>query len=399
LDAAKIVQLRIFLVGPPEGSKVTAVIYANDAGLQFPSGSQVLARSVETLNVTSLSGEWYNFTMNFVPYGNATYWFGYYSDGFTRNLYDVNAGHVLVVSSGGLLPDVFSGSFSYSASNMMSLYAVYEPGTPNLAPTPTITPSATPNPTQAPTLKPESSPSVAPSPTLSPAPSPSPTKQPAPTSISDLTAVFGNPDVGKQVSELRSPNSVTLCNFSTPLGMAKITQISILLIGTPQGSNVTAVVYANDPGSKLPMSSQLLARSQETLNVTSTSGEWYNFTLNFVPYDNTTYWFGYYSEGFTRNFYAVDANHVSLVSSGGLLPEVFSGTFSLSGSSMMSLYGVYEGGKPNPAPNSISGLPAANSLLSLDVLAAIGVSSASSAATGTLIFLRRKKLRNISLIN
>jgi hypothetical protein len=186
---ARITQISIFLVGPPEGANVTAVVYAGDPDLQFPMNGQVLARSAETLNVTSTSGEWYNFTMNFAPYGNETYWFGYYSDGFTRNFYNEEMNHATVISSGNSLPNTFSGAFTYSNSNMMSIYGIFERGNPNPAPTPKITPTPSPNTTpisaKEPTPIPATSPtpinSTSPNPTSIPTPSPTPTTQPTAT--------------------------------------------------------------------------------------------------------------------------------------------------------------------------------------------------------------------------
>jgi hypothetical protein len=145
------------------------------------------------------------------------------------------------------------------------------------------------------------------------------------------------------------------------------------------------------------MSSQVLARSEETLNVTSTSGEWYNFTLNFTPQGNTTYWFGYFSDGFTRNFYDQQANHASLISSGNTLPDSFSGSFTYSKSNIMSLYGLYTP-KDLTLPQPTSQPPATDSLLPADLIAAICVSSATAAATAVFIILRQKKLRRIRLV-
>jgi hypothetical protein len=142
----------------------------------------------------------------------------------------------------------------------------------------------------------------------------------------------------------------------------------------------------------------VLARSEETLNVTSTSGEWYNFTLNFVPNGNTTYWFGYFSDGFTRNFYDQQTNHVSVISSGTSLPDSLSGSFTYSNSTMMSLYGVYIPKNLTPTPPTAQP-PATDSLLSTDVITALIVSSASATTTTVLIILRRKKLRPISIVH
>jgi len=169
-------------------------------------------------------------------------------------------------------------------------------------------------------------------------------------------------------------------------------------MGTPEGANVTAVIYENNPASQLPVNSQLLARSEETVNVTFTSGKWYNFTMNFEPYGNTTYWFGYFSDGFTRNYFDAEANHVSGISLENTLPRTLSGSFT-STHSVMSLYALYERGNPNPAPTpTISALPVRDSLLLPDVITAICVSSAAAAAAFGLEILRRKKQRHIELV-
>jgi len=78
------VQISVYLKGIPGKSRVWAVIFANEPDANFPQGGEPLAQSVDALNMTSESGEWCDFTMNFPASQNATYWLGYYSDNFTQ---------------------------------------------------------------------------------------------------------------------------------------------------------------------------------------------------------------------------------------------------------------------------------------------------------------------------
>lgn len=166
----------------------------------------------------------------------------------------------------------------------------------------------------------------------------------------NVARFFAHPTIGAEYSTPRDPNTITVCNFTTPLDTGSITQISIYLIGEPSGSNVRAVIYANDPDSQLPLNQQLLAQSIEDLNVTSMTGEWYNFTINFAASANTTYWFGYYSDHFTRYYYDVSADHISGTSANSTLPNYFpdSFTFTYGSSTIMSLSVVYTHADANP---------------------------------------------------
>jgi hypothetical protein len=282
--------------------------------------------------------------------------------------------------------------------------------TPTLRPTPTLTPTnvprqtPTPAPKQTPMPTPTSNPT--PTPTLSqatqPNPSPTPIQTPAPTPtltpLHSTAPIFGNPNVGKEYSSLRNPNTVTLCNFTTPLDANKITQVSIYLIGDLAGANVSAVIYTNNPETQLPLECHLLARSKETLNVSSTTGEWYNFTMDFLPTGNTTYWFGYFSDGYTRIFHDPDANHISGTSSEKALSYTLTGFFYYTGSNMMSLYSQYVPGNPNLAPTPTkTPMPVNVSSFPTDIIMAICVSSATASVTALLQILRQKKLRMLEL--
>jgi hypothetical protein len=201
---------------------------------------------------------------------------------------------------------------------------------------------------------------------------------------------------------LQSPNTVTVCNYTTPLDVGVITQISIYLTGSPEGSNVTAVIYADSPDSKLPNNQQLLAKSKETLNITSTSGEWYNFTMNYAASPNTTYWIGYFSDSFTRYNFDKNATYISGTSSASkTLLNNFPGSFTYSDSAIMSLYVAYTREDPKPAsdpPQASEATSAPNPLLSKflspETITAIFVSTAATTtalvAKAVITVLRRK---------
>jgi hypothetical protein len=115
------------------------------------------------------------------------------------------------------------------------------------------------------------------------------------------------------------------------------------------GSQVKAVIFANDPQTQLPREGEPLAQSSETLNVTSLSGDWYSFTVNFSASQNTVYWLGYSSENFTRYFFDVGGASISVTSQPErsiLLPTVWS----YEGKSAMSLRAVYTFAAPKPTP-------------------------------------------------
>ena len=124
----------------------------NDPETQLPLRGEPLAQSIETLNVTSVSGkyynstlnysgEWYNFTMDFSAYQNTVYWLGYYSDNYTRYFFDYNDGFLSVTSQPkdeltSLLPD----TWAYEGKSIMSICALYTFAEPQ--PTPTLPPDS-----------------------------------------------------------------------------------------------------------------------------------------------------------------------------------------------------------------------------------------------------------------
>jgi hypothetical protein len=161
---------------------------------------------------------------------------------------------------------------------------------------------------------------------------------------------FGSVAKGVEYSSLRAPRTINLCNYTTPADTGVIVQISICLAGNPMGSQVKAVIFANDPETHLPREGQPLAQSLETLNVTSVTGEWYNFTMNFTASQNTVYWLGYSSENFTRYFFDAGGDSLSVTSQperSSLLPTVWS----YEGNSAMSLRAYYTFATPKPTIN------------------------------------------------
>lgn len=117
------------------------------------------------------------------------------------------------------------------------------------------------------------------------------------------------------------------------------------------GSQVKAVIFANDPQTQLPREGAPIAQSSETLNVTSMSGEWYNFTMNFAASQNTVYWIGYSSENFTRYYFDVGGASISVTSQPGR-SSLFPTVWSYQGKSIMSLRALYTSIAPKPNPTT-----------------------------------------------
>ena len=177
---------------------------------------------------------------------------------------------------------------------------------------------------------------------LTPTPTPSPTPQ---------ASKFGYSTVGKENSSLPKPKTVTLCNYTTPHDIGVIVQISIYLTGTSEGSQVKAVIFANEPETQSPQCPAPIAQSLDTLNVTSVSGEWYNFTMNYPASPNTVYWLGYYSDNLTHYFFDATNNSISFTSQ----PEDGNSTWIpvgwyYQGKSVMSLYALYKAAEPQLSP-------------------------------------------------
>jgi len=184
-----------------------------------------------------------------------------------------------------------------------------------------------------------------------PTPIPEPTTTPDTTSPPVTTSTFAYEAKGSQTSSLPAPKTITLCNYTTPPDTGTITQISIRLTGIPEGSQVRAVIFANDPDSNLPQVGKPLLQTY-ALNVTSISGEWYNFKMKYPAAQNTVYWLGYYSDNYTQYYFDNNNDHISLTSqikgeNSTLLPVL---SWRYHGKTVMSLYAQYTAADPQHTP-------------------------------------------------
>jgi hypothetical protein len=128
------------------------------------------------------------------------------------------------------------------------------------------------------------------------------------------TTNFGYLAIGNESSEMPAAKTITLCNYTTPSHPGIITQISIYLKGYSGVSHVTAMIFANEPGTNFPKGGDPIAQSSETLNVTSSSSQKYDFTMNCSLSPNTVYWFGYYSDSPTIYFSDASNDSVTVIS-------------------------------------------------------------------------------------
>jgi hypothetical protein len=184
-----------------------------------------------------------------------------------------------------------------------------------------------------------------------PTPSPATTSELPPYPMNTATGriEFGNPVIGKECSDVLSAKTITLCNYTTPQHFGKIVQISIYLAGISGGSNVQAVIFANEPDVNFPKGGEPIVKSLETLNVASVSGQWYNFTMNCSASANTIYWLGYYSDGQTHYFFDASNNSITVTSqpkdgNSSWLPV----GWSYQGKTTLSLYALYTISDPTP---------------------------------------------------
>jgi hypothetical protein len=178
-------------------------------------------------------------------------------------------------------------------------------------------------------------------------PTPTPTHTPLPVT----TSKFAYEAKGNQTSSLPAPKTITLCNYTTPPDTGTITQISICLTGIPEGSNVRAVIFSNDPDSNLPQVGEPLLQT-DALNVTSVSGEWYNFKMKYPASQNTVYWLGYYADNYTQYYFDTNNDHISLTSqtkdeNSTLFPVL---SWHYQGKTIMSLYAQYTVADPQHTP-------------------------------------------------
>lgn len=177
---------------------------------------------------------------------------------------------------------------------------------------------------------------------------------PEPVNPFNSTSTFAYGAKGNEYSSLPAPKTITLCNYTTPPDTGIIVQISIYLMGISEGSHVRAVIFANEPDAKFPQGGEPLAQSSDILNVTSVTGRWYNFTMNFPASQNTVYWLGYYSDNFTQYFFDANNDHISVTSQ----PKVENSSWlpvgwSYEGKSVMSLDALYTIADPQPSPTPV----------------------------------------------
>lgn len=187
-----------------------------------------------------------------------------------------------------------------------------------LMPTPALTPASTLDQTIEPVVTPELIPSQ-----------------------SNFTN-FAHSAIGKYYSNMPIAKTFSLCNYTTPSHSGKIMKISIFLAGVSEVSHVRAVIFANEPNVNFPQGGAPIAMSLETFNVSSVSGQWYNFTMNYSASPNTVYWLGYYSDNLT--YYYFDESNSSIT----VTSQAKDGTsnwlpvgWSYQGKTTMSLDGLY----------------------------------------------------------
>jgi hypothetical protein len=185
--------------------------------------------------------------------------------------------------------------------------------------------------------------------TPAPTPEPTATSKPSPTPVA--TSKFAYQAEGNQKSSLPAPKTITLCNYTTPPDIDTITQISIRLTGIPEGSQVRAIILPNDPDSNMPQVGEPLLQTY-AINVTSISGEWYNFKINYTASPNTVYWLGYYTDNNSQYFFDTNNDHISLTSqtkdeNSTLFPVL---SWRYTGKTIMSLYAEYTIADPQHTP-------------------------------------------------
>jgi len=184
-----------------------------------------------------------------------------------------------------------------------------------------------------------------------PTPDPESTATSKPSLPPDATSKFAYEAEGNQISSLPAPQTITLCNYTTPPDTGTITQISIRLTGTPEGTQVRAIILPNDPDSNMPQVGDPLLQTY-AINVTSKSDEWYNFKINYTASPNTTYWLGYYADTQTQYFYDTNNDHITLTSqtkdeNSTLFPVL---SWRYQGKTIMSLYAQYTIADPQRTP-------------------------------------------------
>jgi hypothetical protein len=169
------------------------------------------------------------------------------------------------------------------------------------------------------------------------------------------TTEFGYHAIGIGRTDMSTPKTITLCNYTTPPHYGTIVQISIYLAGISEVSHVKAMIFANEPEVGFPKGGEPIAESFETLNEASISGQWYNFTMNCSASPNTVYWIGYYSDSQTHYFFDASNGSITVTSqpkdgNSSWLPV----GWSYQGKTTMSLYALctYTTPPPTAAPTN-----------------------------------------------
>ena len=160
---------------------------------------------------------------------------------------------------------------------------------------------------------------------------------------------FAYSAIGKYSSNTPIAKTITLCNYTTPPYYGNITQISIYLAGTSEVSHVRAMIFANEPNVNFPQGGEPIAQSFETFNLTSVSGQWYNFTMNYSTSPNTVYWLGYYSDNLTHYFFDESNSSITVTSQPKDGTSIWLPVgWSYQGKTAMSLYALYTYTDQNP---------------------------------------------------
>jgi hypothetical protein len=153
---------------------------------------------------------------------------------------------------------------------------------------------------------------------------------------------FGCVTVGQTVSVLKQPKTYTICNYTTPDSLGVISEIVVYMNTLPAGTEIKAVIFANDPDGNFPSGNGPLAMSEPLVATSQFDGQWVNFTMNYLATPHTTYWLGYYSNNYTK--YTYDLNDAYLTVTSQAMAEDSTGnpiSWSYDQKKIMSLYAIY----------------------------------------------------------
>lgn len=163
---------------------------------------------------------------------------------------------------------------------------------------------------------------------------------------------FGNTSSGTYISTIKLPNTIHLCNYTTPQDAGPITQINIYLSNILQDTKIKALIFANNE-TNLPTGATPIAQSTEITANESTDGKWFNFPIYHIPTPNTSYWIGYTADnqssyGFEPNINNLIINSQPTDGTPNWIP-----TWTNTGNNIMNLYAIYTAYEPEPTPNPI----------------------------------------------